>query len=162
MYDDLLPEPQPGRSEVRHIGPYRLVERIGEGGMAVVYRAEQDQHLKRTVAIKLAKFGIDTDEVLRRFNAERQTLSSLDHPNIARLFDAGVSESGRPYFVLEFVAGTSITSWCAKHAAAMDTRLQLFAQTCRAVQYAHSRGVIHRDLKPANVLVCGAIDGPVV
>jgi hypothetical protein len=162
MSDDLLPEPSPAPAEVRHIGNYRLVERVGEGGMAVVYRAEQVQHVQRVVALKVAKFGIDSDDVVKRFEAERQTLASLDHPNIARLYDAGVTDAGRPYFVLEYVDGQSITEWCRTHGSNLDARLRLFVSACRAVQHAHSRGVIHRDLKPSNVLVAGPGDSPML
>jgi len=142
-------EPQPGST----IGPYRLVERIGEGGMGVVYRAEQKEPVRRTVAIKLIRGGLDTAQVVARFEAERQALALMDHPGIARIHDAGTTGDGRPYFVMEYVAGEPITTYCDRRRLGTGQRLGLFVDVCDAVQHAHHRGVVHRDLKPANVLV---------
>ena len=135
------------------LGPYRLIELIGEGGMGVVYRAEQTGSLARQVAVKIVKAGMDTAEVIARFNTERQVLAQMNHPNIARIFDAGSTAAGRPYFVMEFVAGEPITKFCDRLGLNLRTRLGLFIETCQAVQHAHQKGVIHRDIKPANVLV---------
>lgn len=135
------------------IGPYKLLEQIGEGGMGIVYMAEQQQPVRRKVALKIIKPGMDTKEVLARFDVERQALAMMDHPNIARVFDGGATESGRPYFVMELVKGVSITEFCDQHTLSMRDRLELFMTVCRAVQHAHQKGVIHRDLKPSNVLV---------
>ncbi len=140
------------------IGPYRLLERIGEGGMGVVYVAEQTAPVRRRVALKVVKPGMDTREVVARFEAERQALALMDHPNIAQVFDGGtlaeeVLHAGRPYFVMELVRGLPITDYCDQAGLAPRERLKLFAQVCRAVQHAHQKGVIHRDLKPSNVLV---------
>ena len=135
------------------LGPYRLVERIGQGGMGEVYRAEQLEPIQRTVAVKLIKTGMDTDHVIARFEAERQALAIMDHPNIARVLDAGRAESGHPYFVMELVDGEPIGHFCDTHELSPVDRLQLFQQVCHAVQHAHQKGVIHRDIKPSNVLV---------
>ncbi len=135
------------------IGPYKLLEKIGEGGMAVVYMAEQQRPLQRKVALKLVKLGMDSDQVIARFEAERQALALMDHPNIARVFDAGTTESGRPYFVMELVKGVSITDFCDKNQMNTQDRLDLFVNVCQAVQHAHQKGIIHRDLKPSNVMV---------
>jgi non-specific serine/threonine protein kinase/serine/threonine-protein kinase len=143
------PELQPGT----RIGPYRLIEKIGEGGMGVVYRAEQKEPVRRTVAIKLIRSGVDTSQVVARFEAERQALALMDHPGIARLHDAGTTEDGRPYFVMEYVAGEPVTTYCDRRRLGTNERVALFIEVCDAVQHAHHRGVIHRDLKPANVLV---------
>ena len=128
------------------IGPYKLLEKIGEGGMAVVYMAEQEQPLRRRVAFKVIKLGMDTKQVIARFEAERQALALMDHPNIAKVFDAGTTETGRPYFVMELVRGVSITGYCDKHMLNTRERLDLFIQVCRAVQHAHQKGIIHRDI----------------
>lgn len=135
------------------IGPYTLVERLGEGGFGVVYLAEQHAPIRRQVALKILKHGMDTGEVLARFEAERQALARMDHPGIARVLDAGSTEQGRPYFVMDLVRGVPITEFCQQHDLPLRDRLALFGQVCSAVQHAHQKGVIHRDIKPANVLV---------
>ena len=135
------------------IGRYKLLEQIGEGGMGVVYMAEQQRPVRRKVALKIIKPGMDTKQVVARFEAERQALAMMDHANIARVFDAGSTESERPYFVMELVRGVSITEYCDQNKLAMRERLKLFILVCQAVQHAHTKGVIHRDLKPSNVLV---------
>ena len=135
------------------IGPYRILETLGEGGMGVVYLADQAAPLQRRVALKLIKLGMDTREVVARFEAERQALALMDHPNIASVFDAGTTEDGRPYFVMEYVPGVSITTYCDAHRLSTTERLELFTEVCGAIQHAHQKGVIHRDLKPSNVIV---------
>lgn len=144
-----LPQERPGAM----IGPYKLLEQIGEGGMGVVFMAEQARPLRRRVALKIIKPGMDTRQVITRFEAERQALALMDHPNIARVFDAGATESGRPYFVMELVRGVPITDYCDQRSLDIRQRLELFGQVCQAVHHAHQRGIIHRDLKPGNVLV---------
>lgn len=135
------------------IGPYTLLQQIGEGGMGVVFMAEQKKPVRRRVALKLIKSGMDTKEVLARFEAERQSMAMMDHPNIAKVLDAGQSDKGRPYFVMELVMGTPITTFCNERKLSPRQRLELFIPVCRAIQHAHQKGVIHRDLKPSNVLV---------
>jgi len=135
------------------IGPYKLLEKIGEGGMAYVYMAEQERPLRRRVALKIIKLGMDTKQVIARFEVERQALAVMDHPNIAKVFDAGATETGRPYFVMELVKGVSITEYCDKNKLNTKERLDLFIQVCNAVQHAHQKGIIHRDIKPSNVMV---------
>jgi serine/threonine protein kinase len=135
------------------IGRYTLLEKISEGGMGVVYVAQQDRPVTRQVALKIIKAGMDTKEVIARFEAERQALALMDHSNIARVFDAGATQSGRPYFVMELVHGRPITEYCEKNDLTIDERLELFVQVCHAVQHAHQKGIIHRDLKPSNVLI---------
>jgi WD40 repeat protein len=135
------------------IGPYHLLQPLGEGGMGVVYLAEQREPIHRRVALKLIKPGMDTREVLARFEAERQTLALMDHPNIARVLDAGATADHRPYFVMEYAPGVPITEYCDQHHANAHDRLALFLDVCAAVQHAHQKGIIHRDLKPSNVLV---------
>ncbi|MHC4538826.1 MAG: WD40 domain-containing protein [Planctomycetota bacterium] len=135
------------------IGRYKLLEKIGEGGMAVVYMAEQEKPIRRKVALKIIKLGMDTKQVIARFEAERQALAMMDHPNIARVLDASATETGRPYFVMELVAGVSITEYCDKNNLSAKDRLELFIQVCNAVQHAHQKGIIHRDIKPSNVMV---------
>jgi serine/threonine protein kinase/WD40 repeat protein len=135
------------------IGPYKLREQIGEGGFGVVYVAEQERPVRRKVALKVIKPGMDTKDVIARFEAERQALALMDHPNVARVLDAGATDSGRPYFVMELVHGVPITEFCDKNKLATRERLLLFADVCRAVQHAHQKGIIHRDLKPSNVMV---------
>ena len=135
------------------IGRYRLLEQIGEGGMGTVFMAEQTHPVRRKVALKVIKAGMDTGQVVARFEAERQALAMMDHPNIARVLDAGATDSGRPYFVMELVAGVPITEYCDAMKLSPRERLGLFGQVCQAVQHAHTKGVIHRDLKPSNVLV---------
>ena len=136
-----------------HIGPYRILEQIGEGGMGVVYLAEQEHPVRRKVALKIIKLGMDTKEVIGRFEAERQALAMMSHANIARVFDAGTTEQGRPYFVMEHVPGVPITDYCDRQRLKNRERLELFIQVCQAVHHAHQKGIIHRDLKPSNVLI---------
>jgi serine/threonine protein kinase/tetratricopeptide (TPR) repeat protein len=143
------------------IGHYRLLESIGEGGYGTVFMAEQTAPVRRRVALKVIKAGMDTRQVIARFEAERQALALMDHPNIARVFDAGVTESGRPYFVMELVKGMPITKYCDEHRLTPRDRLELFVQVCQAVQHAHQKGIIHRDLKPNNVLVAQYDGNPV-
>ncbi len=135
------------------IGRYRLLQEIGEGGMGVVYMAEQTEPVTRKVALKIIKLGMDTKQVVARFEAERQALAMMDHPNIARVLDAGATDAGRPYFVMELVRGVPITEYCDKNRLATPARLELFASVCHAIQHAHQKGVIHRDIKPSNVMV---------
>jgi len=135
------------------IGRYKLLEKIGEGGMAVVYMAEQTEPIRRKVALKIIKLGMDTKSVIARFEAERQALAMMDHPNIAKVLDAGATETGRPYFVMELVTGVSITEYSDKNNLSTKDRLALFIQVCNAVQHAHQKGIIHRDIKPSNVMV---------
>ena len=135
------------------IGPYRILEVLGEGGMGVVYLAEQQEPIRRRVALKVIKVGMDTKEVIARFESERQALALMNHRNIAKVLDAGSTEQGRPYFVMEYVAGVPITEYCDKHRLNTQDRLQLFIRTCDAFQHAHQKGIIHRDIKPSNVLV---------
>src|SRR5207245_694887 len=143
------------------IGPYRLVQVIGEGGMGTVYLAEQTAPVRRVVALKILKPGMDTGQVVARFEAERQALALMDHPNIAKVLDAGPTESGRPYFVMELVKGVPITHFCDENQLMPRARLELFIPVCQAVQHAHQKGIIHRDLKPSNVLVALYDDRPV-
>jgi len=140
------------------IGRYKLLERIGEGGCGVVYMAEQLEPVRRRVALKVIKLGMDTKQVVTRFEAERQALALMDHPNIARVFDAGSTDSGRPFFVMELVRGVKITEFCDRRKLSTEERLRLFVQVCHAVQHAHQKGIIHRDLKPSNILVT-IVDG---
>jgi len=135
------------------IGRYKLLEKIGEGGMAVVYMAEQREPIRRTVALKIIKLGMDTKQVIARFEAERQALAMMDHTNIAKVFDGGATEAGRPFFVMELVRGIAITRYCDENRLGTRERLALFLQVCQAVQHAHQKGVIHRDIKPSNILV---------
>ncbi|MGB2822043.1 MAG: serine/threonine-protein kinase, partial [Phycisphaerae bacterium] len=140
---------QPGTE----IGPYRLLEVLGEGAFGVVYLASQSSPVRRRVALKIIKPGMDSRQVLARFEAERQALAMMDHPSIARVFDAGATEKGRPYFAMELVKGVPITDYCDRHNLAVPQRLELLISACQAVQHAHQKGVIHRDIKPSNVLV---------
>jgi serine/threonine protein kinase/Leucine-rich repeat (LRR) protein len=142
------------------IGRYKLLQQIGEGGFGVVYMAEQEVPVKRRVALKVIKAGMDTKAVIARFEAERQALAMMDHPNIARVLDAGATESGRPYFVMELVKGIPITDYCDQAHLDMHGRLELFIDVCHAVQHAHQKGVIHRDLKPSNIMVTLRDDKP--
>ena len=137
------------------IGPYRLMEQIGEGGFGLVFVAEQTEPVRRKVALKVLKPGMDSRDVVARFEAKRQALALMDHPNIARVLDAGSTPSGHPYFVMELVRGVPITDYCDAHKLAPKDRLALIVQVCQAVQHAHQKGVIHRDIKPSNVLVNG-------
>jgi serine/threonine protein kinase len=136
-----------------HIGRYKLLQQIGEGGCGIVFMAEQEVPVRRQVALKIIKPGMDTKSVIARFEAERQVLALMDHPNIAKIFDAGATESGRPYFVMEVVRGIKITDYCDQHSLTTQQRLRLFVQVCQAVQHAHQKGIIHRDIKPSNILV---------
>jgi eukaryotic-like serine/threonine-protein kinase len=135
------------------IGPYKVLEQIGAGGMGVVYMADQQAPIRRRVALKIIKPGMDTDQVIARFEAERQALALMDHPNIAKVLDAGTTDSGRPYFVMELVRGIPITEYCDQNCLSVPERLDLFVQICHAAQHAHQKGIIHRDIKPSNVLV---------
>ena len=130
------------------IGRYKLLEQIGEGGFGVVFMAEQEEPVRRKVALKIIKPGMDTKEVIARFEAERQALAMMDHPNIAKVLDAGATESGRPYFVMELVRGIPITDFCDQNNLTTRERLELFVSVCQAVQHAHQKGIIHRDIKP--------------
>ena len=143
------------------IGAYRLLQRIGEGGMGDVWLAEQTQPIHRQVALKVIKAGMDTAQVVARFEAERQALAVMDHPAIARVFDGGATPQGRPYFVMEYVRGESITTYCQRHKLSTRDRINLFLQVCDGVQHAHQKGIIHRDLKPSNILVTVQDDRPV-
>lgn len=135
-------------------GRYKLLEAIGEGGMGTVWMAEQKEPVKRKVAIKLVKAGMDSAQVLARFEAERQALALMDHPNIAKVFDGGMTEQGRPFFAMEFVKGIPLTHYCDQARLSLKERLNLFIPVCQAVQHAHQKGIIHRDLKPSNILIC--------
>ncbi|HEV8003491.1 MAG TPA: serine/threonine-protein kinase [Planctomycetaceae bacterium] len=135
------------------IGPYTLVEQIGEGGFGIVYVADQESPVRRQVALKIVRPGMDTREILARFKAELEALSLMDHPNIARVLDAGATETGRPYFVMELIHGVPITVYCDRNQLSVHARLDLFVQVCHALQHAHQKGIIHRDIKPSNVLV---------
>jgi non-specific serine/threonine protein kinase/serine/threonine-protein kinase len=135
------------------IGSYKLLQKIGEGGMGAVYMAEQERPIRRRVALKIIKPGMDTDQVVARFEVERQALALMDHPNIAKVLDAGTTESGRPYFVMDLVKGVPITQYCDEAKLSPQERLELFMPVCQAIQHAHQKGIIHRDVKPTNVLV---------
>ena len=135
------------------IGPYKLLRILGEGGYGLVYLAEQQRPVKRRVALKVIKPGMDTKQVIARFEAERQALALLDHPNIAHVFNAGTTDSGRPYFAMEYVKGVPITEHCDRYKLTIEERLKLFMKVCEAVQYAHQKAIIHRDIKPSNILV---------
>ncbi len=143
------------------IGPYKLLQQIGEGGFGAVFMAEQTEPIRRKVALKIIKPGMDTRQVIARFEAERQALAMMDHPNIARVFDAGTTEKGRPFFVMELVRGLPVTKFCDQRRMTTEERLRLFVLVCQAVQHAHQKGIIHRDLKPSNVLVALYDDKPV-
>ena len=136
------------------IGPYKLLQQIGEGGMGTVFMAEQLHPVQRKVALKVIKHGMDSRQVIARFEAERQALAMMDHVNIARVFDAGATAWGRPYFVMELVHGVPITKYCDDSHLTPRQRLELFVPVCQAIQHAHQKGIIHRDIKPSNVLVC--------
>jgi WD40 repeat protein len=168
LYDrgsDFMEEPAAGGSKNRllpilmsekpgdWVGRYKLLQQIGEGGCGVVYMAEQESPIRRRVALKVIKLGMDTKNVIARFEAERQALALMDHPNIAKIFDAGATETGRPFFVMELVSGIKITEFCDERRAITEERLKLFVQICQAVQHAHQKGLIHRDIKPSNILV---------
>ena len=143
------------------IGSYKLLQRIGEGGMGTVYMAEQQEPVRRKVALKIIKPGMDSRQVVARFEAERQALAMMDHQNIAKVLDAGTTERGLPFFVMELVKGIPITEYCDENRLTVDERLQLFVPLCQAIQHAHQKGIIHRDIKPSNVLVCNFDGRPV-
>jgi serine/threonine protein kinase len=163
------PEPKPGRERLetlkveladvpdevigQRIGRYKILEKVGEGGCGVVYVAEQTEPVRRRVALKVIKLGMDTKQVVARFEAERQALAMMDHPNIAKVLDGGATESGRPYFIMELVRGIKITDYCDQANLTTKQRLGLFIQVCHAIQHAHQKGIIHRDIKPSNILV---------
>jgi eukaryotic-like serine/threonine-protein kinase len=149
MMLNLPPSEKPGDK----IGRYKLLQQIGEGGCGVVYMAEQEEPVRRRVALKVIRLGMDTKSVIARFEAERQALALMDHPNIAKVLDAGATETGRPYFVMELVRGIKITDYCDENKVATEDRLKLFIQVCQAIQHAHQKGIIHRDIKPSNILV---------
>ena len=155
------PHEPPGERPGDRVGPYKLLQQIGEGGMGVVYMAEQQEPVRRRVALKIIKPGMDSRQVIARFEAERQALAMMDHQNIARVLDAGTTESGRPYFVMELVQGVPITQFCDDRHLTPRERLELFVPVCRAIQHAHQKGIIHRDIKPSNVLVTMYDDKPV-
>lgn len=142
------------------LGRYQILEKLGEGGFGAVYLAEQREPVRRRVAIKILKLGMDTAQVIARFEAERQTLALMDHPHIARVLDAGRTRTGRPFFAMELVAGEPITRFCARHQLNLADRLGLFIQVCSGLQHAHHKGIIHRDIKPSNVLVAGNAESP--
>jgi serine/threonine protein kinase/tetratricopeptide (TPR) repeat protein len=150
-----VPEPQD------RIGPYRILREIGEGGMGIVYAAEQEKPVHRKVALKLIKWGMDTKAVIARFESERQALAMMNHPSIASVFDAGATDQGRPYFAMEYVHGIPITNYCDMHRLTIEERIRLFMRVCEGVQHAHQKGIIHRDIKPSNVLVAVQDDKPV-
>jgi WD40 repeat protein/serine/threonine protein kinase len=137
-----------------HIGSYKLLRILGEGGFGIVYLAEQQRPMKRQVALKIVKPGMDSAQVIRRFEAERQALALLDHPNVAHVYDAGTTEAGRPYFAMEYVKGVPITEHCDRQKLTIEERLRLFVKVCEAIQHAHQKGIIHRDIKPSNIQVC--------
>src|SRR5689334_9754797 len=146
-------EEQPSEEPGSKIGPYKILQLIGEGGFGSVFMAEQERPVRRRVALKVIKLGMDTRQVVARFEAERQALAMMDHPNIAKVLDAGATHAGRLYFVMELVNGVPITQYCDANRLTARQRLELFLPVCNAVQHAHQKGVIHRDLKPSNVLV---------
>jgi serine/threonine protein kinase len=154
---NLAAEEQPGS----YISHYKLLEKIGEGGFGIVYMAEQEKPVRRRVALKIIKLGMDTKSVIARFEAERQALAIMDHPNIARVFEAGATATGRPYFVMELVRGIKITDYCDQNHFDTRQRLDLFIQVCHAIQHAHQKGIIHRDIKPSNILVTFQDGAPV-
>ena len=145
--------PSRGEKPGDRIGSYKLLQQIGEGGCGVVYLADQEDPVKRRVALKVIKPGMDTKEVLGRFEAERQVLALMDHSNIAKVLDAGATETGRPFFVMELVRGIPITRYCDENKLDTKQRVELFIQVCQAIQHAHQKGIIHRDIKPSNILV---------
>ena len=149
MVVSLPPTEEPGAS----IGRYKILEKVGEGGFGIVYVAEQREPVKRRVALKIIKLGMDTRQVVARFEAERQALAMMDHPNIAKVLDAGATDAGRPYFVMELVRGIKMTEYCDQNKLSTKERLDLFIKVCQAIQHAHQKGVIHRDIKPSNILV---------
>src|SRR6185369_4682632 len=153
----LLPPPE--EAPAQKLGRYKLLEKLGEGGFGEVWMAEQREPVKRRVALKIIKLGMDSRQVVARFEAERQALAMMDHANIAKIFDADVSDNGRPYFVMELVRGFKITEYCDQNQLPTRERLNLFILVCHAIQHAHQKGIIHRDIKPSNILVT-LHDGP--
>ncbi len=153
LEDVLLPKEYGSEQAGDVMGAYRLIEKLGEGGFGIVWRAEQTQPVQREVALKLLKLGMDSRQVLARFEQERRVLATMEHPGIAMMFDAGVAPDGRPYFVMELVRGVAITTFCDEHELPLRQRITLFREVCLGVQHAHQKGVIHRDLKPSNILV---------
>jgi serine/threonine protein kinase/tetratricopeptide (TPR) repeat protein len=151
--EDYVQVARPAHKDPDYIGPYRILERIGEGGMGIVYKAEQRGLVRRTVALKVIKLGMDTKEMVARFEVERQALALMGHPNVAKVFEAGMTESGRPFFAMEYVAGVPLTQYCDEARLNTRERLELYIHVCHAVQHAHQKGIIHRDLKPSNILV---------
>src|SRR5215469_9398724 len=147
--------------EYDSFSPYRILRVLGEGGMGTVYLADQARPLQRQVALRVVKIGLSSSQILSRFNYERQALALMEHPNVARVYDAGASEKGRPYFVMEYVDGPPITQYCDQNCLGIRERLELFLPVCLAVQHAHQKGVIHRDIKPSNVMVAEADGRPV-
>ncbi|MGZ4973225.1 MAG: protein kinase domain-containing protein, partial [Limisphaerales bacterium] len=158
--DEPTPAPEAEKSGHR-IGRYTLLKQIGEGGCGIVHLAEQEEPVRRQVALKIIKLGLDTRSVIARFEAERQALALMDHPHIAKVFDAGATDTGRPYFVMELVRGVKITEYCDQQKLSTRQRLDLFILVCQAIQHAHQKGIIHRDIKPSNVLVT-ELDGKAV
>src|SRR5438128_8250761 len=152
MEAEFADEP-PDEAVGQTIGRYKLLEKVGEGGCGVVYVAEQTEPVRRRVALKVIKLGMDTKAVVARFEAERQALAMMDHPNIAKVLDAGSTETGRPYFIMELVRGIRITDYCDQSNLTTKERLDLFIKVCQAIQHAHQKGIIHRDIKPSNILV---------
>jgi len=148
---DSTPLAMPGRPD--RIGPYKIRDVLGKGGMGIVYLADQEQPIRRRVALKVIKLGMDTEDIIARFESERQALALMNHPNIARVYDAGITERGLPYFVMEYVPGIPIREYCDKYRLNTDERLDLFVSVCLAIQHAHQKGIIHRDIKPSNILV---------
>ncbi len=148
-----VPVPPPSEASAQMLGRYKLLEKIGEGGFGDVWMAEQREPVKRRVALKIIKLGMDSRQIVARFEAERQALAMMDHPNIAKIFDAGTTEAGRPYFVMELVRGIKITEYCDQNQLPTKERLDLFIKVCQAIQHAHQNGIIHRDIKPSNILV---------
>src|SRR5262245_57535840 len=152
--------PEPGAAQASTViaGRYTLLDRLGEGGMGEVWIARQTEPVTRKVAVKLIKAGMDSNAVVARFEAERQALAIMDHPNIAKVFDGGLTDRGRPFFVMELVHGQPLTRFCDETKLTPRARLDLFVQVCQAVQHAHQKGIVHRDLKPSNILVV-EVDG---
>src|SRR4051812_10830259 len=157
LLNGLPPSEKPGD----RIGRYKLLQQIGEGGCGVVYMAEQEEPVRRRVALKVIKLGMDTKSVIARFAAERQALALMDHPNIAKVLEAGATEAGRSYFVMELVRGFKTTEYSDQHNLSPHERLELFIQVCPAVQHAHQKGIIHRDSKPSNIPVASNDGAPV-
>jgi serine/threonine protein kinase len=148
-FTDELPDEAVGQT----LGRYKLLEKVGEGGCGVVYVADQTKPVRRRVALKVIRLGMDTKQVVARFEAERQALAMMDHPNIAKVLDGGATDTGRPYFVMELVRGIRITDYCDQASLCTRDRLELFIKVCQAIQHAHQKGIIHRDIKPSNILV---------